>query len=94
MVKEYTLFVYGQLMSGRRLHSVMQDALFLGTATIPKYRVDSYEDTYFKLSVDTENTAKGELYLINEKLKFQLDAVEYGYNFIEIVPNIFAYMEK
>lgn len=88
----YKLFVYGQLMRGGRLNSTMLSATYLGEYILKEHKVIEYTIDARFLESSSGEEAKGELYLISEELKLELDVLENYYTLRKVTEDIYAYM--
>lgn len=74
-MKTQLLFVYGNLLSGHRDHSVLQTAEMLGVFhTAPRYTLVDI-DIYAVLLVDGKTAVRGELYRVDQWLLARVDAM-------------------
>ena len=72
---EYLIFTYGTLMKGRTRSHVLDGSVFVGDGILEDYallELGSYPGAVYK----TGSTVYGELYLVDEETKRELDWIE------------------
>jgi gamma-glutamylcyclotransferase (GGCT)/AIG2-like uncharacterized protein YtfP len=78
----HSIFVYGTLLSGLRLHPCLESGILLGTGAVHAQLFDLGEYPGMICAPENEtSTVLGEVYAVSEELLWKLDEVE------EVVPH-------
>lgn len=74
----HRLFVYGTLMKGGEAHWLLDNAIFLGSAsTASKYSLNELGNDFYAIGVGN-NCIDGELYMIDSPTLYAIDNWEYS----------------